>query len=242
MIHNLNLMIKQKTKSKFSKKNKWIITSIVIAIIIFIVFFLDCTTFGTCSGKTQSLSIGNSPVLGEENAQVIIYEFTDFSCPFCEAAEGANDYYESALKSKFPGWEAPVPLIKENYVKTGKAKIVFKYFPGHGAAGAAHAIALGLQEQNPELFWEFAEKAFTMPDDLNSISKMIELAKTLGANETLLSEYISSKKYESQLNEDIAMGKANGVTGTPTFFINGEVVAGAQSFSVFEGIIEKELS
>ena len=238
-------MSDSKKSSKVSKKNKWILTSLVIAIIIFGIFFLDCTTFtifGICSGQTLSLSIGNSPVLGEENALVIIYEFTDFSCPYCEAAEGANDYYENALKSKYPGWEAPVPLIKEKYVKMRKAKIVFKYFPGHGAAEAAHAVALGVQEQNPELFWEFAEKAFTMPSDLNNISKMIELAKTLGANESALSEYISSKKYEAEMDEDIALAKANGVKGTPTFFINGEMVSGAQSFNVFEEIIENELS
>jgi len=237
-------MTKQKTKSKLSNKTKWVIPFVIIAAVISIILLLDCTTFtilGICSDQTQGLSIGNSPVLGEENAPVIIYEFTDFSCPFCEAAEGANAYYENALKSKLAGWEAPVPLIKENYVKTGKAKIVFKYFPGHGAAEAAQAVAFGLKEQSNDLFWEFAEKAFSMPDNLNNINKMMELAVTLGANETLLSDYISSGKYQTQMDEDIAMGKANGVQGTPTFFINGEVVAGAQPFSVFEQIIENEL-
>jgi len=234
----MNLMIKQKTK--------WIISLVAIAAIVTFVFFLDCKTFtifGICSDQFQSssLSIGNSPVLGEENAPVTIYEFTDFSCPYCEAAEGANSRGESALKSQSPGWEAPMPLIKENYVKTGKAKIVFKYFPGHGAAEAAHAVGWGLKEQNNDLFWKFAEKAFTMPTDLNTLSKMMDLAETLGANEALLSEYISSGKYQTQMDEDVAMAKANGVKGTPTFFINGEVVAGAQPFSLFEDIIEKEL-
>ena len=218
------------------QKTKWIITFVIIAILAIILFlWLN-------SGKTIELSIGNSPVLGEENAPVTIYEFTDFSCPYCEAAEGANEQVVSFLQSKSPGWEAPVPLIKENYVKTGKAKIVFKYFPGHGAAEAAHAVSLGLNEQNPDLFWKFAEKTFTMPDDLNSLSKMMELAVSLGANETLLSDYISSREYQTQMDEDTAMGKANGIKGTPTFFINGEMVSGAQPFSVFEGIIEKKLS
>jgi predicted DsbA family dithiol-disulfide isomerase len=71
---------------------------------------------------------------------------------------------------------------------------------------------------------------------------MIDLAKTLGANESALSEYLSSERYQTQIDEDIAMAEANGVQGTPTFFINGEIVAGAQPFSVFEEIIEKELS
>jgi protein-disulfide isomerase len=229
-------MAKQRTKSKISKKIKWIISILAIAAIVTLIFFLLPS-----GSQVQKLSIGNSPVLGEENAPVTIYEFSDFSCPYCEAAEGANAYYVNALKSKFPGWEAPVPLIKENYVQTGKVKSAFKYYPGHGAAGAAHAVALGLKEQSNDLFWKFAEKAFAMPDDLNDINKMIDLAKTIGANETLLSKYISAKKYQAQMDEDIAMGQANGVQGTPTFFINGQVVEGAQLFSVFQEIIENDL-
>jgi len=229
-------MVTQKIKSKLGNKTKWIISVLAIAVIVTIIFFLL-----PGGGQKTSLSIGNSPVLGEENAPVTIYEFTDFSCPYCEAAEGANSQVISALQSQSSGWEAPVPLIKENYVKTGKVKIVFKYFPGHGLGGAAHAVAWGLKEQSNDLFWAFAEKAFTMPSDLNNINKMMDLAVGLGANETLLTEYISSGKYQYQMDEDTAMGKANGVQGTPTFFVNGEIVKGAQPFSVLEGIIESKL-
>ena len=223
------------TEEKIKNNNKliWIgvVTFIVIAVLVLIFY-----------KPNVELSIGNSPVLGDANAPVTIYEFSDFSCPYCEATEGTNSQVISALQSRNPGWEAPVPLIKEKYVKTGKAKIIFKYFPGHGAAGAAHAVAFGLKEQNNDLFWKFAEKAFANQENLNNINKMKEWAQELGADMNKLDAYLNSKDYEIQMDEDLAIGKANGVEGTPTFFINGEVISGAQPFSVFKDIMDKELA
>jgi protein-disulfide isomerase len=221
-------------EKKASRNKAAIISLIVIAVFVALVLYL------VFKPASSTLSIGDSPVLGDADAPVVIYEFTDFSCPYCEAAEGANDNAISAMESKYPGWEAPMPLIKEQYVKTGKVKIVFKYFKGHGAAEAAHAVAFGVYEQNPDLFWEFEEKAFAS-SDLSNVDKMIALAVSLGANETRLSEYVSSKAYAQRFADDKAMGAENKVTGTPVFFINGEKVEGAQSFSVFQDIIDKEL-
>ncbi|HLF53604.1 MAG TPA: DsbA family protein, partial [Candidatus Nanoarchaeia archaeon] len=68
------------------------------------------------------------------------------------------------------------------------------------------------------------------------------LAKDLGANEAELNAYLDSKEYETQLSSDIKMAGENGVRGTPTFFINGQIIAGAQPFSVFKEVIDKELS
>ncbi len=222
------------------KMNKRLLVSaaviVAIALLVYFIFFTPSINNG---GK---LSIGNSPVLGDANAPVTIYEFSDFSCPFCAAAEGKNQYLMGVLESRAPGWEAPMPAIKEKYVDTGKVRIVFKYFPGHGAAGAAHAVALGLYEQNPDLFWKFADLAFANQQNLNDLTLMKVWAKNLGADETALSDYIASGKYEAQLNEDEAMGRDNGITGTPTFFINGQKIEGSQSFGIFETLIEQELA
>jgi len=225
------------------KRNKIIkISAISFAVIVAIIALVILLPRSNTNGDNNtSLSIGNSPVLGNPDAPVTIYEFSDFSCPYCQAAEGKNAQVISMLKSKSPDWEAPMPLIKEQYVDTGKVKIVFKYYPGHGAANAAHAVALGLNEQNPELFWEFAEKAFAQAANLDDLNKMKAIAIGLGADEKALSDYLDSKKYEAQLEEDIKMADNNTVQGTPTFFINGNKVEGAQSFAVFEDMIEKEL-
>ena len=236
--------MKTKIKPKILKSKTSIVIAIgVVAALLIIVLLLVYSSKNPII-PSSALKIGNSPVLGEEDAPVVIYEFSDFSCPFCAAAEGKNQDVVNMLKSRIPGWEAPMPLVKKNYVDTGKVKIVFKYYPGHGSATAAHAVALGLNKQNPELFWKFAGIAFASQTtlNLNDIVKMKAIAIELGANKTKLDNYIASKEYESQLAEDIKMSDANNVDGTPTFFINGEMIAGAKSFADFEAIIEKELT
>ena len=122
-------------------------------------------TGGVVSGAT--LSIGNSPVLGNDNAPVTIYEFSDFSCPFCAAAAGENQLAIENLKSRDSSWEAPLPSVIENYVKTGKAKIVFKYYPGHGLGENAQLVGLALNEQR--LFWQFADKAFANQEKIGDL-------------------------------------------------------------------------
>lgn len=230
------------------RSRRWIAISIcLILVLVAIVAYLLLRTplaKGSSNENTNVLSLENSAVLGDENAQITIYEFSDFSCPFCEAVEGANLEMIAFLNSKVPGWEAPMPKIKEQYVSEGKVKIIFKYFPGHGAAGAAHAVAIGVKEQGNDLFWKFAEKAFA-GQNLNDLEKMKELAVSIGADAAKLDAYLESGKYQQQLNDESQMGKNNLVSGTPTFFIvkGNEIqkLEGAQSFSTFQQIIEELL-
>ena len=76
-------------------------------------------------------------VKGSANAPITIIEYSDPSCPFCAAAAGKNQQVIDYLKSRDPSWEAPVPKIIKNYVDTGKVKLVFRYFPGHGKGAEA---------------------------------------------------------------------------------------------------------
>jgi protein-disulfide isomerase len=218
-----------------------IIAVVALVIVLYLVFKPSANPNNPPNNQAEFIPIGDSAVLGEANAPVTIYEFSDFSCPYCEAAEGKSPTAEAMLKSKVPGWEAPVPLIVKNYVDTGKARIVFKYFPGHGAALQAHAVALGVKEQKPELFWTFKDRAMETPSDLSDMAKMKTLAVSLGADSAKLDAYITSQKYLIQLQKETEEGKAKGVSGTPTFFINGEEIAGAQPFSAFQKVIESKL-
>jgi protein-disulfide isomerase len=235
--------MKKSLSAKASKNKTWyIFGGIALVIVIIVAIFLLKPHQNNNPADNSTLSIGNSPIIGDKNATLTIYEFSDFSCPFCEAAEGVNPEVISMLKAQMPDWEAPVPKIMEEYVRTGKAKIVFKYFPGHGAAVVAHAVSLGVYEQDSALFEKFAEKAFASPDDLMDLGKMKALAVTLGANESELSQYLASGEYQAHLQREVDMGLANAVEGTPTFFINGKVISGAQSFSVFKSVIDAELA
>jgi protein-disulfide isomerase len=218
-----------------------IITGIVVALI---VLGLLTNGFGLLTGLTISgpdaLSIGNSPVLGNSDAKVTIFVFTDFSCPFCAGANGDNEQIIAFLKSKNLDWQAPIPNIIKDYVDSGKAKLVFKYYPGHGAGKPAQIVALALQEQG--LFWKFHDLAFANQADVGNLVKMKALAQQLGANMTKLESDLTNNNYQAQLNADISMGKTAGVSGTPSFFINNQKISGAQSYSEFKKVLDSELA
>lgn len=204
-------------------------------------FGLLSTPTGEVISEDNQLYIGNSPVLGNPDAKVTIYEFSTFTCPFCAVADGKNQAYIDALKYGTPEWEAPIPNVVRDYVETGKVKIVFKYFPGHSGGEPAMVVGLALKEQNNSLFWQYKDLAFENQQEANNLTRMEELAEQIGANMTELRADISSGKYLSQLNEDASLGIANGIKVTPSFIINGELIRGAEPYPIFKAVIESKL-
>jgi len=228
---------------KESNKALWI-SGIVIAIF---VLALLTNGFGLFNGKSVDvpsipLSIDNSPVLGNENSLLTIYEFSDFSCPYCAAASGKNPSIIAQLRNSNPNWEPPIPNIIKDYVETGKVKIVFKYASGHGTGRPAHTVGLALYNQNPSLFWEFHDLAFENQNLVSNLAEMKTLARELGADMEQLEKDISTNNFYSQLEYEDKMGASNGVQGTPTFIINGRIISGALSYLQFKTIIEQELN
>ena len=71
---------------------------------------------------------------------------------------------------------------------------------------------------------------------------MKKLAGQLGLQQNLFDQSLDSGKYAAQVQQDIADGRAMGVTGTPSFFINGRALSGAQPFLQFQKIIDEELN
>jgi protein-disulfide isomerase len=181
------------------------------------------------------------PVMGDPNAPLTIVEFSDFSCPYCGAASGASKKYVDFMKQRDPNWTPPVPGIINEYVKTGKARFAFKYFPGHGTGQEAMKVGLCVNEQSSDIFWKYHDLAFSVQDETNNLEKMKELAKNAGANSAKLDSCLSSRKYDSRLESDTAAGRSLGVSGTPTFFINGTPLVGAYSFSDVKTLLESEL-
>jgi len=228
------------------KENIWkYSTFILVAVIVVGVFiFLGKSDNIGPTGEIvknvgTGLEIGDAPLLGDKNAPVTIVIFSDFSCPFCAAASGANEEIVNSMKSRSSGWEPIMPNVIKDYVDTGKVKIAFKYFPGHGAGQQAMLTGLCLNEQ--ELFWKFHDKAFANYESTNNLEKMKELAKELGADMDALDRCLASNKYNSKLNSDSQEGKEAGVQGTPAFFVNEKLVSGAVPYSDIKKVIDSEL-
>jgi len=165
----------------------------------------------------------NYNVKGSEQASVEIIEYSDFECSFC---------------AKF--WKQTLPQIEKDYIETGKARLVYRHFPlaFHSRAGPAALAAECAGEQGK--FWEMHDKIYS--EGTLGEASYKKWAAGLGLDEGQFNSCFDSGKYNNKVQNDLLEGKSAGVTGTPTFFINGKKVVGAQPFEVFQGVIEQELS
>jgi len=172
---------------------------------------------------TVNVSSDDDPVKGDKNASVTIIEFGDFQCPYCEM------FATNVL-----------PEIEKNYIKTGKAKFVYRDFPlsFHQYAEKAAEAAECADEQGK--FWNYHDKLFQNQNTLDT-DNLKRFAQELGFNTTKFNDCLDSGKMTTEVQKDVSDGGSYGVSGTPAFFINGIDVQGAQPFSEFEKIIEQEL-
>lgn len=173
--------------------------------------------------KQIQVSLGNGPQEGLANAPVTIVQFSDYQCPFCEKFNTET-----------------FPQIDEQYIKTGKVKFVYRDFPldFHEFAQKAAESARCAFEQNK--FFEYHDIIFKNQSAI-AISNLKQYAKDLGLDTAKFNTCLDSGKTAVDVKKDLADGASYGVTGTPTFFINGWILVGAQPFSTFEQAIESEL-
>ncbi len=168
----------------------------------------------------QKIALGSAPVKGARNAPVTIVEFSDFQCPFCSRAV-------PTLKA-----------IEEQY--GGKVKMAFKHqpLPFHQNAHLAAVASMAANEQGK--FWEYHDKLFANQQALDRAS-LERYASELGLKMDKFKAALDSKKFDAQISADSAEGSRAGVSGTPTFFINGRQLVGVQPIESFKAIIDDEL-
>jgi len=167
------------------------------------------------------IEVGQAPLRGPKNAPVTIVEFSDFQCPYCKNA---------------------VPTLHQIEKQYGnKVKVAFKHnpLPFHSNARLAAVASVAAQEQGK--FWEYHDKLFENQQALDRAS-LEKYAGELGLNASKFKSALDSKKLEARVDADLAEGARSGVQGTPTFFINGRQMVGAQPLDRFTALIDEELS
>ena len=171
-----------------------------------------------------TVSAGGNTILGNANASVTIVEFSDFECPYC------GKFFTETL-----------PLITKNYIDTGKVKLAYRDFPlsFHPDAEKAAEAAECAGEQNK--FWEMHDKLFENQNAL-SVDNLKQYAKDIGLDSATFNSCLDSGKTAPEVQKDLTDGQSYGVSGTPTFFINGVEVVGAQPYSAFDQAIKQALS
>jgi protein-disulfide isomerase len=167
------------------------------------------------------IAVGNAPVKGPKNAPVTIVIFSDYQCPFCSRVEPTLKQLETdyAGKIKFAWKNQPLPFHD-------KAQL---------AAEAAHAAG------DQGKFWEYHDKLFANQQALDR-SSLEKYAEELGLNMGKFKAALDSGKFKDLIEKDKAEAQKAGASGTPTFFINGTRLVGAQPVDAFKKAVDEALA
>jgi len=183
------------------------------------------------------VSVDDDPSWGPEDAPVTIIEFSEFLCPYCQ---------------KFA--QETLPQIKQTY--EGKVRYVYRDFIIHGEPAMKISEAAECADDQ-EKFWEYHDNLWEQYDTLvahyQTVSEQGEtgmdaLASTLkgyasdlGLDTATFDDCLDTGKHTAEVQKDSQDAGSYGVGGTPGFFINGQLVSGAQPFNIFQQVIDAAL-
>lgn len=178
-------------------------------------------------GKTKVTDRVDQPSLGSPNAPVTIYEFADFQCPFCQ------NFYKNSFAA-----------LKTKYIDTGKVRFVFRHFPlsfhVNAQISAEAAECANRQGQFESYYNMLFAKGSGDGTGLDTASLKL-YANQIGLNMTLFNKCLDNHETKAVVLADQTEGTKIGVNGTPTFYINGTQLVGAQPLTAFDQAIEDAL-
>jgi protein-disulfide isomerase len=167
--------------------------------------------------KNTKALIGDSPVMGASDRQIVMVEFSDFQCPFCGTANKNVKQFMAKYKDK--------------------VTLVYKHFPLtqiHPEALPAARASWAANKQGK--FWEYHDVLFGNQAKLNE-AFYLETATSLKLD---IKKFDADRKIaDNFILEDFKLGRKLGIDGTPVFIINGEVVTGAASLADLEKALAK---
>lgn len=169
-------------------------------------------------------SADDDPVKGDKDAPVQIIEFSDFQCPFCAR------FFSQTL-----------PQLEKEYIDAGKANLVYRDLPlpFHPESQKAAESAECADDQGK--FWEMHDTIFKNQQTM-SVDNYKKWAAELGLDMETFNSCLDSGKHADEVKNDLADANSYGASGTPTFFINGKMLVGAQPFQAFKALIDQELA
>jgi protein-disulfide isomerase len=197
----------------------------------------DAAHFRATTGTVHGVDLTHAPVVGAADADVSIYYWSDYQCPFCKQFE--TETY---------------PKLLENEVADGTARLVLLQFPNIGRASASAALlAKGVwhqvKEERPDRFGAWHSHVFENQEKPNSgwaeYSKLLDLTREVdGVDTAAVDEYVRNNQgtLSDVVKAEQRAGKDAGISGTPGFMLYGSSdstkLMGAQPYPRFQSAIE----
>ncbi len=178
--------------------------------------------------QPADVPLGEEPAKGSPDAPITIVEYSDFQCPFC-----------------LRHFQQTLPQL-QSYIDAGQVRYIFKDFPIHSIhpqAQKAHESARCARELGGnEAFWTMHDLLFMNQEqwagNANHVAVFKSLATEMELPQAEFDECLDSGRFADAVNTQVNEGVQLGVRGTPSFFINGQSLVGAQPFAVFQQAIE----
>jgi protein-disulfide isomerase len=158
------------------------------------------------------LQTANSPMLGDPHATVTLVEYSDFECPVCRSLH-------DALRGLLPNYP--------------QVRVIFKDFPIENLHPWARTAALAGRcsyHQDPKAFWKVYDLIYDSQDVIsaeNAWSKMNDYASQAGLNVEAFKSCLAAPKAAAEVDASVANAKQLEVSSTPTIFVNGRRIVGA---------------
>ncbi len=171
--------------------------------------------------RTDVTVADDDPVRGPKDAPITIVEFSEYQCPFCARVTPTL----KALEQKY----------------AGKIRIVYKDFPLQNHLQAPKAAEAAHCAGDQGKYWELHDRLFAN-QSLLQVPELKKHAAAVGLDQAKFDQCLDGGAHGARVQEDVVYGNAMGVTSTPTLYINGRLVTGAQPLPLFESIIDEELA
>jgi protein-disulfide isomerase len=164
--------------------------------------------------------------LGDPHAPITIYDLSDFQCPFC------RDF-----------WQETLPALEQDYINTGKARLTFINLPIpelHQNALAAHEAAMCAAAQNQ--FWPMHNLLYAHQRDWaalrNPTPYFLALADSAQLDRGTFSSCVTSGRMRPLINAERQEALRNGVHSTPSFVVEGTLLAGFAPINVWRSMLD----
>ncbi len=184
-------------------------------------------TNAAANNSPAHITAAEGAVLGSKRAKVEVVAFVDYECPFCRR------FYQESFRH-----------LQRDYIATGKVRFVTRDYPlaFHSRANSAAVAASCVRRlAHDDAFYEYQDALFSQ-GKLSDVD-LRKAAIQLGIEGTTFNKCIADKDHsiEKRIDEDRTDAQAAGVIGTPTLFVNGRIMVGAQPYAAFKSAIDAEL-
>lgn len=166
------------------------------------------------------VSVDDDPSVGPADAPITIVEFSDFNCPYCKK------WHVETFQPLMAAYPDQIRFVYRDFPITSAESLV--------ASQAAECAG------DQDAYWPFHDSLLTGDLDLGR-EAYVQYATRLGLNTEALLACLDSEKYRDEVESDARYAAGLGASGTPTFFINGLPLVGAQPLAQFQAVIDREL-